>query len=102
MSVTEEIRARLEQAFAPQLVVVKDESEAHRGHAGYREGGESHFRVTLRSAAFAGMSRLQRHRAVHEALGEGLLGRIHALALDLGTPDDPASEASGSSGGGAG
>ncbi len=88
MAVTEEIRNRLEGAFAPERLEVIDESERHRGHAGYREGGESHFRVVMSSAKLAGMSRIARHRAVHEALGPDLIGRIHALALDLSTPDE--------------
>jgi BolA protein len=84
MTVTEEIRARLTAAFAPAELEILDESERHRGHAGYREGGESHFRVTLRAPAFAAMGRVERHRAVHAALGADLVGRIHALALDIG------------------
>ncbi|TNF22063.1 MAG: BolA family transcriptional regulator [Rhodobacteraceae bacterium] len=86
MERTEEIRRRLEAAFAPAALDVIDESEKHRGHAGYQEGGQSHFRVTLRSAAFAGQSRIARHRAVHAALGPALMAAIHALALDLDTP----------------
>ncbi|WP_428928553.1 BolA family protein [Marinibacterium sp. SX1] len=84
-AVTSEIRDRLTKAFAPTELVVTDESEAHRGHAGYQEGGESHFHVTIRAAAFDGKSRIARHRAVHGALGPDLIGRIHALALDIGT-----------------
>lgn len=84
MSRTAEIRSQLEEAFQPRELEVIDESESHRGHAGYQEGGESHFRVKMRAGALAGKSRLQRHRAVHEALGPDLIGRIHALALDLG------------------
>ncbi len=83
MGVTDEIETRLRTAFEPTALEVIDESERHRGHAGYREGGESHFRVRIRAAAFAGQSRLQRHRAVHAALGADLVGRIHALALDI-------------------
>ncbi|WP_372892746.1 BolA family protein [Rhodosalinus sp.] len=83
MSRTEEIRHALETAFAPSQLDVVDESERHRGHAGYQEGGESHFRVSIRAPAFAGQSRLARHRAVHAALGPDLVGRIHALALDI-------------------
>ncbi|GHG95748.1 BolA family protein [Pseudodonghicola xiamenensis] len=83
MSKTDEIADRLQKAFAPRLLEVVDESEAHRGHAGYREGGESHFRVVIRAAGFAGQGRLMRHRAVHAALGPDLLARIHALALDI-------------------
>jgi BolA protein len=80
---TEKIRGRLEAAFAPTLLDVIDESERHRGHAGYQEGGESHFRVTIESAAFRGLSRIARHRAVHAALGPDLVAEIHALALTL-------------------
>ncbi|WP_296765198.1 BolA family transcriptional regulator [Sediminimonas sp.] len=78
-----EIHAVLERAFSPQHIEVIYESEAHRGHAGYREGGGSHFRVRMRARAFAGQSRLARHRAVHAALGPKLIGQIHALALEL-------------------
>ncbi|GHE00024.1 BolA family transcriptional regulator [Allgaiera indica] len=84
MNVTQEIQTRLTQAFAPDELRVIDESERHRGHAGYQEGGESHFRVTIKAPAFAEMSRIARHRAIHEALGPDLVGRIHALALEVG------------------
>lgn len=83
MSVTEEIRARLQSAFAPTVLTVVDDSERHRGHAGYRDGGESHFNVRIRANAFRDQSRVQRHRAVHAALGPDLVGRIHALSLDI-------------------
>lgn len=83
MGVTEEIRMRLEGEFRPTKLDVVDESERHRGHAGYREGGESHFRVTIAAPAFAPMSRIERHRAVHAALGQDLVARIHALALRI-------------------
>ena len=83
MSVTQEISDRLEEAFALSELSVVDDSESHRGHGGFREGGESHFNVKIRSAHFKGLSRVARHRAVHEALGPDLIGRIHALALDL-------------------
>lgn len=83
MRVSAEMETRLKAAFSPERLEIVDESEAHRGHAGYREGGESHFRVTLRSPTFAPMSRIERHRAVHAALGPDLVGRIHALTLDV-------------------
>lgn len=83
MSVTDEIRERLSAAFDPTVLDVIDDSESHRGHAGYSEGGESHFNVRIRSQAFKGQTRLQRHRAVHQALGADLVGRIHALSLDI-------------------
>lgn len=84
MTVTEEMRGRLQAAFDPERLEIEDESESHRGHAGYQEGGESHFRVMIRAGEFAKMSRIERHRAVHRALGAELTARIHALALDIG------------------
>ena len=82
MSVTDEIRNRLQAAFDPTELDVVDDSESHRGHAGYQEGGESHFNVRIRSKVFASQSRVARHRAVHKALGD-IVPRIHALALDI-------------------
>ncbi|MDC0736953.1 BolA family transcriptional regulator [Cognatishimia sp. SS12] len=83
MRVKDEIHERLSAAFQPRELQVVDDSESHRGHAGYQEGGESHFNVRIRSEAFENKSRLQRHRAVHEAIGKDLVARIHALALDI-------------------
>jgi BolA protein len=83
MLVSAEIREKLDMRFSPQELEVIDESEKHIGHAGYQEGGQSHFHVRMRAKALSGMSRLARHRAVHAALGPDLMGRIHALALDL-------------------
>lgn len=82
MSMTDEIQTRLQSAFAPRELEVVDDSESHRGHAGFQEGGESHFNVRIRAAAFEGQSRVARHRAVHKALGD-IVPRIHALALDI-------------------
>lgn len=87
MTIESEIRDRLSRAFAPALLEVDDESERHRGHAGWREGGQTHFRVTIEAPAFGPMSRLERHRAIHSALGPELVGRIHALALHVSAPD---------------
>ena len=83
MPVSDEITARLTAAFAPTLLEVVNESHRHKGHAGDDGSGESHFRVTIRAPAFAGLSRIDRHRAVQKALGD-LNTRIHALALDIG------------------
>lgn len=80
---TDEITIALEDAFAPRELQVVDDSESHRGHAGFQEGGESHYNVRIRAEAFKGLNRIARHRAVHRALGPELIGRIHALALDL-------------------
>lgn len=84
--VTAEIRTRLADAFSPAELDVVDDSESHRGHAGFRDGGESHFNVRIRAEAFRNLSRLARHRAVHAALGPDLVSRIHALALDIDAP----------------
>jgi BolA family transcriptional regulator, general stress-responsive regulator len=81
---TTALRAKLVAAFAPEVLEVVDESELHRGHAGWREGGGTHFRVTMRAAAFDRLSRVERSRAVHRVLRDELAGGVHALALDLG------------------
>lgn len=83
MQIRDEIEARLTDTFAPSRLEVVDDSESHRGHGGWREGGQTHFNVMIRAEAFGPMSRLARHRAVHAALGADLVGRIHALALDI-------------------
>ncbi|SDW96823.1 BolA family protein [Roseicitreum antarcticum] len=86
MRIADEISDRLTAAFQPDALEVVDDSESHRGHGGWREGGQTHFNVMIRAAAFGPMSRVARHRAVHAALGADLVGRIHALALDVGAP----------------
>jgi BolA family transcriptional regulator, general stress-responsive regulator len=83
MSKQEEIRAALEAAFAPRALDVINESHQHAGHAGHDGSGESHFRVKIEAEVFAGMSRVARHRAVHDALGKDLVSAIHALALEI-------------------
>ena len=83
MTRTEKIRTALEAAFAPRELEVVDDSARHRGHAGYQEGGESHFNVTIASERFAGLSRIARHRAVHAALGADLGSESHALSLTI-------------------
>ncbi len=83
MGVVSEIEQKLTDRFAPTRLVVEDESDQHAGHAGNPGGGESHFRVEIEAAEFGPMSRIARHRAVHDALGKELVGRIHALALHI-------------------
>lgn len=83
MTRAEKIQIRLSEAFAPRMLEVVDDSESHRGHSGFQDGGESHFQVSIASDAFAGMSRIARHRAVHAALGKDLVTEIHALALTI-------------------
>ena len=83
MGLESEIVAALESAFAPTRLEVVNESGMHAGHAGDDGSGESHWRVVIAAPDFAPMSRLARHRAVHAALGEGIIGRLHALALEI-------------------
>lgn len=77
------LRSKLTAAFAPDFLDVIDESEQHRGHGGWREGGGTHFRVVMRTRAFDDLGRVARGRAVYAALSEELAGGLHALALDL-------------------
>jgi BolA protein len=90
MSVEQRIREKLTQAFAPQALEVVNESHRHAGHAGSPGTGESHFSVKVVSAAFAGKSRLERHRMVNAVLAEELAGKIHALAVSALTPEERA------------
>lgn len=87
-AVRDRIEAKLREAFAPEALEVRDDSDRHRGHAGAREGGESHFDVSLTSAAFVGRSRVERQRAVNAALREELAGPVHALSIKARAPGE--------------
>lgn len=91
MSMKDHLAAKLTAAFAPIALDVEDESHRHAGHVGARPEGETHFRVEMVSAAFAGKSRIERHRLVHAVLAEELRNGIHALALALDAPRPPSS-----------
>lgn len=81
------IRSRLEQRFAPLELEVLDDSAAHRGHAGARDG-RGHFSVRIVAPAFAGHGRLDRHRMIYIALGELMQQDIHALSITARAPDE--------------
>lgn len=83
MGLDSEIRDALETAFAPTQLQVINESHMHAGHAGDDGSGESHWRIVISAPQFDEMSRLARHRAVHAALGADIIGRLHALAIDV-------------------
>lgn len=83
LSYSDRITQKLTEAFAPVHLEVIDESEQHRGHGGYREGGETHFKVVMKSAAMDGLSRVARQRAVYKVLEAELNERVHALALQI-------------------
>lgn len=91
------LRTLLTQAFAPSILQIQDDSARHAGHAGAQAGGQSHFSVVMVSAAFQGVSRVARSRAVHDALaaefGPPEQGGMHALALTLRTPEEHAMQA---------
>jgi len=76
-----EIRQRLQRAFEPESLAVEDEGHLHVGHAGARDG-RGHFRVTIVSSAFDGLSMIQRHRAIYREMGELMQTDIHALAIE--------------------
>ena len=83
MSVTDTITAKLTERFAPVFLDVIDESMDHHGHAGWQEGGETHFRVRIATRHFDGMSRVAQHRAVMETLADEMDNPIHALAIEV-------------------
>jgi BolA protein len=86
MSVGDRIRARLTEAFRPASLDVVDESELHKGHAGHRPEGESHFRVRIAADAFRGKSRVAAHRMVYDALADEIARGVHALAIEARAP----------------
>lgn len=88
MSVSDAIKEKLTEAFAPQHLEVKNESHLHSGHASSPGTGESHFRVLIVSERFDGASRVDRHRMVNAALADELAGAVHALAIKAETPDE--------------
>jgi len=92
MRVADAIREKLTAAFSPSTLEITDESARHAGHAGAARAdggaGETHFHVCMVTAAFAGVSRVERQRRVHAALAEELAESVHALSLKLQTPEE--------------
>lgn len=89
MSVKSLIEEKLTASLRPESLSVVDESHLHAGHAGHRPEGETHFRVAVVAAAFAGKSRVERHRMVNAVLAEELAGPVHALAVHPSAPGEP-------------
>ena len=83
----ERITRTLTEAFRPAQIDVVDESDLHKGHAGHRPEGETHFRVRIVSEAFRGRSRIETHRLINAALKPELDGGVHALAIEARAPD---------------
>jgi BolA protein len=97
MSLADEMRRRL-AVLQPVRLEIEDESERHRGHVGWREGGETHWRIFIVSAKFAGQPKVSRHRMVYAALGELMKHPIHALAIAAHAPDESEADAGGRQG----
>jgi BolA protein len=89
MSVRDDIEKKLSLKFTPSHLEVLDDSEKHRGHAGSRPGGETHFRVRISSSQLDGLTRVAQHRAVMETLDTELRSGVHALAIEV-VRSDPA------------
>lgn len=86
--VAQQMKTRLETAFSPTQLEVVDDSDKHQGHAGHREGGESHFTVTIESPAFVGLSRVERQRRINHVLAQELAGPVHALSIRAKAPGE--------------
>ena len=87
-AILDAIRDKLTVAFEPTRLEVVDDSDRHAGHSGAREGGESHFNVTIEAAAFAGQPKVARQRMVYRALSEELAGPVHALSVKALAPGE--------------
>lgn len=87
-SIAEQIEIRLTRALGPTQLVVTNDSAHHRGHSGDDGTGESHFTVEVVAPQFSGMTRVQRQRAVNDALRDLLRDRIHALAIKASAPGE--------------
>jgi BolA protein len=88
MTLKDWIDATLRERLHPISLLVADESHQHVGHAGWREGGETHFRLDIVSAAFEGKSRVERHRTVNDVLAEAFERGLHALAIKARAPGE--------------
>ena len=89
-AIAEVIRDKLTTAFQPSRLEVEDDSARHHGHAGAREGGESHFNVLIEAEAFAGRPKVARQRLVYQTLAEELAGPVHALSVRALAPGEAA------------
>jgi BolA family transcriptional regulator, general stress-responsive regulator len=87
-TVAESMRRKLTEALAPTRLAIIDQSHRHAGHAGARPEGETHFLIEIVSPAFAGLSRIERQRLVHQVLATELASPVHALSLATLTPEE--------------
>ncbi len=84
------ITGKLEAAFSPERLEVINESHLHAGHKPEFDGeGETHMRVRIVSAAFAGLGRVARHRAINDLVKEEFDAGLQALAVEVAAPGEP-------------
>ena len=81
MDYKSKIREKLIKSFNPDFLEVIDESESHRGHSGFIEGQQTHFRILIGSKVFGDMNRIKREREIHKSLGEDIIKNIHAISI---------------------
>lgn len=95
MGIADTMREKLTVSLRPTQLEIVDESARHKGHAGWREGGETHFALAVVSDAFRGKSRIARQRMVHAILADELSGRVHALTIVARTVAEAAQRTEG-------
>ncbi len=83
MSVGDRIKQKLTRSFAPQRLEIIDISEQHRGHKGWREGGNTHFCIKIATRHFASLTRVAQHRAVMAVLDEEFKAGLHAVTIEI-------------------
>ena len=86
--IAREMIERLTAALTPSRLDLEDQSDRHIGHAGHDPRGESHFALTIESAVFAGLGRVERQRKVYAALGDLMRERVHALTIRASAPGE--------------
>ena len=87
-SLQDRMREKLGAALAPDFLEIEDQSHLHAGHTGWREGGETHFKVKVASARFIGKRRIERHRIVYALLKDEIADGVHALAIEAAAPGE--------------
>ena len=92
-AVANAIDNKLRARFTPARLSIEDDSARHRGHAGHREGGETHFKVEIVSDVFEGKNRVTRQRLVYDTLKDEFASGLHALEVRALTPTESAAKA---------
>lgn len=88
MTIKDSIISKINEQLEPQILEVEDDSNKHRGHAGWQEGGETHFNLLVVSEKFAGLSKINRHKVIYGILGDEMRQKIHALSIKAYAPEE--------------